>query len=129
MGRIANQGSKWIRRDKRLAIYLRDDCSCAYCGRDASMGAVLTLDHVVAGGSNGEANLVTCCRSCNSAKNDISTRAWFLVLRARGFDTTKMGRRIRRLTARDLSTYRAQAKHLIASMECEGSVAQLAMVG
>lgn len=45
------QGSKWIRRAKRLAIYERDWFRCVYCGEaDASK---LTLDHLVASEAGG----------------------------------------------------------------------------
>lgn len=70
-----NQGSKWIRPWRRLAIYLRDGFSCAYCGRDLK-GAPreeVTLDHLdcrTNGENHAESNLVTCCRSCNSSRQD-----------------------------------------------------------
>lgn len=123
MARTRNQGSKWIRPDKRLAIYLRDDCRCIYCGRDHTMGAVLTLDHVVAcelsdTPDNSESNLVTSCLSCNSSKQDQTMRSWYKVLRANGFDTNKVSARIRRNTAKPLASYRRQAKLLIESMDC-----------
>lgn len=113
MARTRNQGSKWIRPAKRLAIYLRDGCACAYCGATLEDGAVLTLDHVLAcelGGSNDESNLVTCCLSCNSSKRDLPMRAWFATLRDRGVSTDDISRRIRRLTRRDLEPYKAEAK-------------------
>lgn len=64
---------RWIRVDKRLAIYLRDGFTCLVCGTDlhGADAAVVTLDHVKPqskGGSNAETNLFTCCRSCNSAR-------------------------------------------------------------
>jgi len=65
------QGSKWITRERRLGIYLRDGLACAYCGQGLEDGILLTLDHLVphiAGGSNDSANLVTACRTCNSAR-------------------------------------------------------------
>jgi len=64
-------GMNWIRQEKRLAIYLRDGCACAYCGAAVETGAQLTLDHlrpVSKGGSNEAQNLVTACVSCNSAR-------------------------------------------------------------
>lgn len=67
------QGAKWIRREKRLAIYLRDGMACVYCGATIEDGAQLSLDHVVPysqSGSNESGNLVTCCRTCNSARQD-----------------------------------------------------------
>jgi len=104
-GRKAGQGSKWIRPEKRLAIYHRDGFCCAYCGAGAEEGDYLTLDHIVpceVGGTNHHHNLVTACGSCNSSKQDKSTRDWFQALRDRGIDTSKIGRRIRRLVAKDL---------------------------
>ena len=66
-----NQGMNWIRPEKRLAIYLRDGLSCAYCGASVESGTKLTLDHIipyVKGGTNSESNLVTCCHTCNSSR-------------------------------------------------------------
>ena len=63
------QGMNWIRQEKRLAIYLRDGLSCAWCGESVEDGVKLTLDHVIPhthGGGNSERNLVTCCHRCNS---------------------------------------------------------------
>ena len=78
MARRVGQGSGWIRREKRLAIYLRDGFQCQYCGRDLkdAPSAEVGLDHLVcssAGGDNTEANLVTACRACNSQRG---TRPW-----------------------------------------------------
>jgi hypothetical protein len=67
------QGMNWIRQEKRLAIYLRDGLACAWCGAGVEQGAQLSLDHIichVAGGSNHESNLVTCCTRCNSSRSD-----------------------------------------------------------
>jgi len=64
-------GMNWITQVKRLAIYLRDGLSCAYCGDGIEQGASLTLDHVKPArkrGSNSERNLVTACARCNMAK-------------------------------------------------------------
>jgi 5-methylcytosine-specific restriction endonuclease McrA len=66
---------RWIRREKRLAIYLRDDFRCVYCGavlRYARPSEV-TLDHLLprsAGGNNEAYNLVTADKSCNSSRRD-----------------------------------------------------------
>lgn len=104
--RISGQGSKWIRPAKRLAIYIRDGLACVYCGATAEHTAhALTLDHVLAcelGGSNDASNLVTCCLSCNSAKQDSTMREWFAALRDRGIDTTTLSATVRRHTAREL---------------------------
>lgn len=74
MDNAANKwhGSKWIRPEKRKAIYARDNNCCVYCGCDLT-GQVATLDHVVArenGGTNDPSNLVTSCMHCNCSKQD-----------------------------------------------------------
>jgi len=100
---------QWIRSDKRLAIYLRDDFRCLYCLadlRDADPGDV-TLDHVkpkADGGSNSERNLVTACRSCNCARQDTP------VTRFAGPEAIK---HIRRNTRRSLKRYRKMAKAIL----------------
>lgn len=95
-------GSKWIRPEKRLAIYARDGFACVFCGADEGE-CVLTLDHVTPremGGTHAADNLVTACLSCNSAKQDSTMRAWFASLRDRGIDTRDMSRVIKRQLSR-----------------------------
>lgn len=69
-----NTGMNWIRKEKRLAIYLRDGMACVYCGAAVEdEHTVLTLDHLrprSKGGCNSETNLVTCCHRCNSNRQD-----------------------------------------------------------
>ena len=58
------QGMNWIRKEKRLAIYLRDGLACCFCGEGVEDGAKLTLDHLTPhshGGTNGAENLATAC--------------------------------------------------------------------
>lgn len=101
-------GSKWIRPEKRVAIYLRDGYACAYCGSESR----LSLDHLrprEVGGSHDATNLVTSCVPCNSARRDLSMRSWLQVLRDRGVDTSTMARRIRQLSARKLNMPAAKA--------------------
>lgn len=65
--RAKPQKSYKISIGRRREIYDRDGWLCHYCGS----GKSLTLDHKVPvsqGGSNSDANLVTCCKSCNSSK-------------------------------------------------------------
>lgn len=65
------QGQKWIRNERRVALYLRDGLACAYCGATIEEGARLTLDHLVAhsdNGTNANDNLVTACLKCNSSR-------------------------------------------------------------
>lgn len=69
----------WIRKEKRLAIYLRDGLACCYCGQGVEDDAKLTLDHLiphVRGGSNTPTNLVTCCHKCNSSRGSRSWRSF-----------------------------------------------------
>jgi 5-methylcytosine-specific restriction endonuclease McrA len=68
-------GSRWIRPEKRLAIYLRDDWRCLYCGKSLKYREpkYRHLDHIVPreqGGTNHATNLATCCKSCNELKGD-----------------------------------------------------------
>ena len=69
------QGGKWIRPERRLAIHLRDDFTCAYCGRHLKNDRPgdVTLDHLVPrcyGGKNDSGNLVTACKRCNSSRQE-----------------------------------------------------------
>ena len=74
----AQPKGRWIRPEKRLAIYVRDSFRCLYCGADLRHAAPadVTLDHLLprsTGGSNEADNLVTACRACNSSRQD---RPW-----------------------------------------------------
>ncbi len=71
----AYDGSGWIYRGARNAIYLRDFLRCLHCECDARRvlrRGGFTLDHVRAVSTHGidhsPANLVTCCRVCNVAR-------------------------------------------------------------
>ena len=53
----------------RQNLYRRDEYSCVYCGSKED----LTIDHVIPkskGGLNTWENMVTCCSSCNTRKDD-----------------------------------------------------------
>ena len=102
----ANSGGKWITPKRRKAIYVRDDLQCIYCGDGIEDGIAFTIDHLIPselGGSNGTKNLVTCCKSCNSAKGSKTIRQFFSYLRDRGVDTDKIAKRICRNIKRKLS--------------------------
>lgn len=94
------QGRKWIRDEKRLAIYLRDGLACVYCGRGIEQGVRLSLDHVVPhvhGGRNDASNLVTCCTDCNSRRQDTHIRTWLRrVAEERGVAVAQLSAHIRR---------------------------------
>lgn len=86
----------WIRPSTRWAIYLRDGFSCVYC---TTVGT-LTLDHLRSverhGRDNAPSNLLTTCRSCNSSKKSLSSRAWYRKLRLEGFNILVIQRRVAR---------------------------------
>ena len=107
----AKSGSSWLPVSKRLAIYHRDDFECVYCGSSEK----LTLDHVKDCKSHGRnddpSNLVTCCLSCNSSKQDKTTRQWYKVLRDRGIDTEAVRKRIRRKCLKSID--REKGKSLV----------------
>lgn len=104
--RRVGQGSKWIRQTTRLAIYLRDGMSCAYCGHAVEEGERLSLDHLVPcvrGGSNAPRNLVTCCSHCNSARGSRPLRTWCRAVSSyTGEAADEIERRVRRLSRRAL---------------------------
>lgn len=119
-GRIAGQGSKWIRPVKRLAIYARDGFACVYCGSAMESGARLTLDHVVPcllGGNNEAGNLVTACLACNSAKQARSIAEFGMMLADKGVNPDGLAARIRKQTGKDLAPFLAVAKAIEASRE------------
>lgn len=99
-----------IRKDLRLAIYLRDGFRCVYCCADLHGAAPtdISLDHLTCqsdGGSNEPSNLVTACRHCNCSRRDMP------VAKFAGPETRKD---IRRLTSRSIRKYREMAKALLA---------------
>ena len=107
---------QWIRAEKRLAIYLRDEFRCLYCLADLHDADPrdVTLDQLTPkcdGGSNHESNLVTACRSCNCSRQDTP------LSRFAGPETRK---HIRRNTARKLGRYVTLAKALISGETGQG---------
>lgn len=101
--RKPNQGMNWIRLSTRMSIYARDGFSCVYCqsGVEDEHGRGLTLDHVQPcelGGTNSPSNLVTCCNSCNSSKQDVPLRLFIANLP----DGTGARRRVRNAQRRKL---------------------------
>lgn len=111
----AASGGKWIQPRKRLAIYLRDGMACVYCGAKVEDGATLSLDHLLPqsyGGSNGEGNLVTCCKACNCKRGNMSLADWLEV--ACGDDARRVSALIVEHVALDLKPYKAEAKAMIA---------------
>ena len=93
---MSKHTSKWLRKSTRIALYLRDDYTCAYCEKKFDVG-YLQIDHIVAranGGSNDVTNLVTSCCACNNKKSalDIFTfcgyKAAAIIIRVKNTDLT-----------------------------------------
>lgn len=66
LGRVARQ------------IRARDGGVCAYCGSDGA-GEHMHLDHLTPrslGGADEAANLVVCCRRCNTARQNLTLSQW-----------------------------------------------------
>lgn len=112
---------KWLRKDKRYAVYARDSFRCVYCCSQVHVGAnprdphAATVDHVTPralGGTNSDANLVTCCALCNSRKQDATKREWGKRARQHNIteDTRTMWARVRRQTKTNLKPYRARVQ-------------------
>lgn len=77
--------AKWINRRRRARIYERDGWRCQYCDQPERPGeaGLLSLDHLrplSKGGSNRTDNLVTACKSCNSARGDRSLRSFCIAV-------------------------------------------------
>jgi hypothetical protein len=108
----------WCRKDKRLAIYLRDGLKCVYCQATLE-DAPLSLDHLVPrsdGGSNESGNLVTCCCECNRRRGVTPLTIWLAHTQT---DPAATARFIVEHTALDLRPYRAEAKVIIARRQQE----------
>lgn len=96
---MPRNGSRWIRPEKRRAIYARDDYRCVYCNKGIEHEIILTLDHIIPselGGSNNHWNLVTSCLTCNSMKRDLSLTQFLKFLQGKGIDTKGIGQKIKR---------------------------------
>jgi len=114
------QGMNWIRQEKRLAIYLRDGCACAWCGATVEGGAQLTLDHIVVHSkapNNSETNLVTACARCNSSRGTRTVNKFAAAVAAYlngGAKAEEILKHVRNCAARSLKPHIAEAKALIA---------------
>lgn len=72
--------SGWIKREERIALYIRDSFTCCYCGKNLKNAQPyqVTLDHLEdlvnggghKGGNHAHTNLVTSCNICNSSRQD-----------------------------------------------------------
>jgi 5-methylcytosine-specific restriction endonuclease McrA len=130
---MRRQGMNWITQVKRLAIYLRDDLACVYCGKGIEQEDVrLSLDHIITchatkiksrgkrKENNHATNLVTCCYTCNSSRGNDTIGEWAKAIeKMRHLESGKILGDIKELTRRELP--RIQARKIIAR---RGSVAK-----
>ena len=105
-----------IKKNKRLALYLRDSFTCAFCkldmkGMDARL---ITLDHIkprAQGGTDDPTNLVTACLRCNCVKKDANITTFC------GKDKANA---IRKQARVDLTPFRATANAILKGLEGYG---------
>ena len=113
------QGMNWIRKEKRLAIYMRDGMACAYCGQTLEDGIQLSLDHLKPyskGGSNSERNLVTCCMHCNSSRGDRDLDEFIQAVAGyinHGITADDIKKYISSTTRKSLKKYKLEAKEIM----------------
>lgn len=89
-GKRKLQGMNWISKVTRLAIYLRDNMQCLLCGKTVLDGIQLSLDHItphIFKGSNKPNNLYTCCKVCNSKRQDKALALYVLENSGLTFDS------------------------------------------
>ena len=109
------QGMNWIRRERRLAIYLRDGLACVYCGESVETAATLTLDHLrpySKGGTNVATNLVTACHRCNSSRGSRTVRGFCRAVSDylnQSVAAREIERHVRRCAARQINVQAARA--------------------
>jgi 5-methylcytosine-specific restriction endonuclease McrA len=86
----ANQGSNWITRRRRIAIYDRDGWCCVWCTGEvfrphgtAHRNTDATLDHLrprSEEGAHETRNLITCCLGCNRLRGNMTASAFAMVI-------------------------------------------------
>lgn len=113
------QGFNWIRKDLRLAIYLRDGMACMWCGTTIEEGGKLTLDHIQPhskGGSNVPANLVTACVKCNCSRGNRSAKAFAAAASQyvnHGVTATQILTAIKTHLTKDVKSFRTEANAIM----------------
>jgi hypothetical protein len=91
-GQRRTKAGQWLRSTTRLAIYLRDDWTCVWCGARSGPygeGVTLTVDHYIPdtlGGTNTPTNLLTACWACNCTRREASVEEFRGWLEWRGVD-------------------------------------------
>lgn len=102
---------KWLRDDRRLAIYRQSLLICTYCGKFCLEPE---LDHVIpraAGGDNSNNNIVVCCGRCNRMKADSTLEEFAALI---GKDHSVLLARVNAAYKRNNAADRKHAKQQIA---------------
>ena len=110
-------GSKWIRREKRLAIYMRDNFRCLWCNRSVENNGEACIDHLVPqskGGDNDPSNLLTSCKRCNDHRGDLSAKEFIAILSKSERGRKKIYQRIAAAVSQFLQFHKDEAKKEIA---------------
>ncbi len=103
-----NKGMDWIRISKRMALYFRDSFDCVWCRGVFPIdpkGHGLTLDHLDGSKGHDASNLVTCCHTCNSSRQDLSLEEWYTRLAKEGYNVRGLKARVARLTRKPLNMW------------------------
>lgn len=107
-------GMNWIRQEKRLALYMRDNFACVYCGLGIEeLDVPLSLDHVIHRGGNDPSNLVTACYNCNSVKKNLKLEK-FLSLEMSDRRAALAARRVERALRKPWKHLLPEARKIIA---------------
>jgi 5-methylcytosine-specific restriction endonuclease McrA len=104
-------GMNWIRQEKRLSIYMRDNFACLYCGKGVECEVIMTLDHVQHRGGNASSNLVTACMDCNVSKSWRSLKTFLKEFTSK--EAERIMVRVQRATAMDVKQFLPEAKETI----------------
>ena len=115
--------SNFVNQSTRLALYMRDDFRCVYCGEKLPRNVrILSLDHVVARSKTQDHethNLVTCCHRCNSKKRDLTV--WEYALKY-DLDFLEIDERIRQATIKNITPFFNQALALLDNMSYKKAI-------
>lgn len=107
----------WITKERRLAIYRRDNCECVYCGENGDF--TLSIDHCVPMSKttdHTDHNLVTACKKCNQSRGDMPIKKWVNIIAGRtGSDARSIMERVS--IARRTRANVEQARALLRTMD------------
>lgn len=110
-------GAKWIRKEKRLAIYIRDNFTCLWCNKSIKDNGLACIDHLVPDSSgertNDDTNLITACRPCNDRRGNMPVEEFIATLAKSQAGRKKIHQRILAATSQMLGFHKDAAKKQI----------------